>query len=258
MKIYFAGAENYYDALHNAGVQCVLSSYISLRQWKPPKIKQWLSMFNDTFCDSGAYSAYTKGKKIDLEEYINFLKKYQFNIYACLDVIGDAETTLNNLEIMTQAQLTPLPVFHIGADFSYFEHYCNQYNYIAVGGLVPYMQQGQQKKICKFLDRIFCKTRDKIKIHAFGLVTPRLLKKYPFYSVDSFKWGYGSKFGNIIGADLKKSTFAIYSKRHREAFKAMNHGKWQYKKANAINIATFLQYEKDITRLWKMRGIIYD
>ena len=50
------------------------------------------------FLDSGAYSAWSKGVTIDIDEYISFIKKNikYITVYANLDVIGDPEATYRN------------------------------------------------------------------------------------------------------------------------------------------------------------------
>ena len=72
----------------------------------------------DLFLDSGAFSAMTQGVKIDIYEYIDFIKEHEdvLEVYANLDVIGSAEGTWKNQMIMEEAGLKPLPVFHYGED----------------------------------------------------------------------------------------------------------------------------------------------
>lgn len=91
------------------------------------------------FLDSGAYSAFSRGEKIDIDEYIKFIQKYQNNIkiYAGLDVIGNYIETRKNLEYMESKGLKPLPTFHFGSPLSELERMIDKYDYIALGGLVP-------------------------------------------------------------------------------------------------------------------------
>src|SRR4051812_44347063 len=79
--------------------------------------------------DSGAYSAWTKGVVIDLPSYIQFIKKHRRMLagYVNLDVIpgqdgrrphdreqieAAARASYRNLQLMRDAGLTPIPVFH--------------------------------------------------------------------------------------------------------------------------------------------------
>ncbi len=52
--------------------------------------------------DSGAFTAFTVGKQIDLRSYIHFLKNTKLKIkhYASLDVIRNVEATEKNYGIM--------------------------------------------------------------------------------------------------------------------------------------------------------------
>ena len=56
----------------------------------------------DLFLDSGAFSAETQGAKIDIQEYIDFIKEHQdvIEVYANLDVIGDPVSTWKNQKII--------------------------------------------------------------------------------------------------------------------------------------------------------------
>jgi len=156
----------------------------------------------DIFLDSGAYSAHTKGITIDIQEYIKFIKenKEHLTVYANLDVIGDADATLANQKIMEEAGLHPMPTFHAGEDIKHLESYLDQkYDYIALGGMVG----ATSNKLLPFLDSCFKVICDKkgmprTKIHGFGMTSFRLLRRYPWYSVDSTSWIMTSRMGSIL------------------------------------------------------------
>ena len=148
------------------------------------------------FLDSGAFSAFTKNVKIDINDYINFIKKYKkyFDVYANLDVIGDPEATLKNQNIMENAGLNPLPCFHYGEEIDYLKIYLDKYDYIALGGMVPI----STNDLSVWLDDLFSNYIPyKKKIHGFGLTSHKLMFRYPWYSVDSTSWVIASRMGNI-------------------------------------------------------------
>lgn len=155
----------------------------------------------ELFLDSGAFSAWSQGIKIGIEDYISFIKKHKkyINVYANLDVIGDAEATLKNQHIMEKAGLSPLPCFHINEDIKYLKLYLKKYKYVALGGMVGI----HKKKLDAWLNTIFgeyiCDSKGvpKTKIHGFGLTSLALLLKYPWYSVDSTSWVVTSRMGGI-------------------------------------------------------------
>jgi len=155
----------------------------------------------DLFLDSGAYSAKTQGVKINISEYIQFIKDHQdiLGAYANLDVIGNAAGTWENQRTMEKAGLSPLPVFHQGEDERYLKRYLKRYDYIALGGLV-----GSSTKVIEaWLSRIFkdyiCDEKGWpiVKVHGFGLTSFPLLIRYPWYSVDSTSWVITGRLGSI-------------------------------------------------------------
>lgn len=165
------------------------------------------------FLDSGAYSAFTQGVEIDIDDYIAFIKKHKkyFQVYANLDVIGDPRATWVNQCIMEGAGLKPLPCFHFGEDEKWLRKYLRTHDYIALGG----MAGGQGSQLFPWLDRLFREylTDDKgmptVKVHGFGMTALRLLLRYPWYSVDSTSWVVMGRVGSIFVPKKKK-------------------GKWQY------------------------------
>jgi len=168
-------------------------------------------MKTSLFLDSGTFSAWSKGIKIDIQEYINFIKKYknQIDIYSVLDDINDPVKTLKNQKIMESAGLNPLPCYHYGEDKKYLEYYVSKYDYISLGGMVPI----SKKYLQLWLDNIFsCYICDssgmpKVKIHGFGMTTFNLMRRYPWYSVDSTTWVISSRMGEIIIPRFKNNKY---------------------------------------------------
>lgn len=154
------------------------------------------------FLDSGAFSAYTKGVEIKLDDYIAFIKKYMkyITVYANLDVIGDAEATLKNQKLMEKAGLKPLPTYHFGEDIKYLEYYLKHYDYIALGGIAVKRTKGA---LVAWLDQCFdriCPAPERtprIKVHGFGITAVGVMLRYPWYSVDSTAWIKSSRMGMI-------------------------------------------------------------
>ena len=157
----------------------------------------------DLFLDSGAFSALTQGVEIDIQEYIKFIKEHEdvIDIYANLDVIGSAEGTWKNQITMEKAGLNPMPVYHYGEDVKWLKRYLKRgYDYIALGGLVG----ASSSALKSWLDPIwkdYLTTDDGmpiIKVHGFGLTSLTLMKRYPWYSVDSTSWVVTGRMGSIM------------------------------------------------------------
>ena len=163
----------------------------------------------DLFLDSGAFSAWTQGIEVDIQEYIKFIKEHEdiLEVYANLDVIGlggklpnklTAEMTLKNQKIMEEAGLNPLPCFHFGEPFEYLKYYVDNYDYMAFGvagvkgsSLVPWLDTCFSDYVCDE------KGYPKIKVHGFAVTSLPLMWRYPWYSVDSTSWVMTSRTGAI-------------------------------------------------------------
>lgn len=161
----------------------------------------------ELFIDSGAFSAFTQGVKIDLDEYIAFIKQYKdiISVYANLDVIGDAAGTLANQKQMEKAGLKPLPCFHYGEPVKYLQYYLERHDYIALGGMAagPSGATLSSTDKGKWLDILFSKYicdedgMPRVKVHGFGLTSLKLMLRYPWYSVDSTSWVVTGRMGSI-------------------------------------------------------------
>lgn len=219
MKIYLAGTsvskpenaltlQKYFKMSHrlHSYFHCKASGFENT--WFLTNVKNKV----DIFLDSGAFTATTKNVKIDIHEYIDFIKQYDtIKQYCNLDVIGDAAASLKNLKIMEKHGMSPLPVFHYGEDpEKYLVPMIKKYDYIALGGLVG----ASSKALIMWLDTIFAKYIcdengfPKIKVHGFGITTFRIMFRYPWYSVDSTTWVTNTRLGMLIIPIHRKTGFA--------------------------------------------------
>lgn len=191
------------------------------------KIKKRKKANIDLFIDSGAFSVSESGAEVNIDDYIDFIKEYEdaLNVYACLDVIGDAEKTYKNQKYMESKGLTPLIAFHKGEDYKWLKRYVDEYDYVAIGGIAGGLDVGQQGLV-KHLDRCFdiiC-DRDgmpKVKVHGFGVNSLKIMWRYPWYSVDSTAWVIHAANGFILlprpakkGYNWKKQLKVYLSKRN--------------------------------------------
>lgn len=267
MHLYFAAAENKKtrNLLREVGANKFLVSYFSFK--KVNELEEGIQVF----LDSGAFSAWSRKKEIKIQDYISFIKKNKekFHIYANLDVIGDPEKTLENQKIIEKAGLTPIPAFHYQSDMKYLKYYIDNYDYIALGGLVPLTNN--PKKLQNWLNKCFKELikpihQRKLKVHGFGVTSLEILKKYPFYSVDSTSWLTPGKFGNIpILTDSFKTKSLDYKNpshicENWEYLSNVEIKKLQDMTTGGTELAakTYLAIEKDITKLWEIRGIKYE
>lgn len=163
------------------------------------------------FLDSGAFSGWSKGIEIKIEDYIQFVKDNLDYIthYSVLDSIGDPKQTLKNQKIMEAAGLHPMPCFHYGEPIRYLENYLENYDYISLGGMVPI----STKDLRVWLDDIFgnyiCdnKGMPKNKVHGFGMTSLDLMVRYPWFSVDSTSWVLTGRFGSVYVPKIKDGKY---------------------------------------------------
>ena len=157
------------------------------------------------FLDSGAFSAFTKGVEIDIVKFCDYIKENQdvIEVVSVLDGIGDPKKTLENQNRMHDLGVDALPCFHYGEPEEYLDYYVENYEYITLGGMVPVSTP--QLKL--WLDRIW---KDhltnpdgtaKIRVHGFGLTVVDLMKRYPWYSVDSSSWVQIASNGGILHSE---------------------------------------------------------
>lgn len=164
------------------------------------------------FIDSGAFSAYTLGVKLDVKEYCEYIKRntdiirYEDGIMmaSVLDGIGDPLLTYQNQLEMEFYGVRPLPCFHSGEDVRYLDWYVANYEYITLGGMVG----ASSKQLMVWLDRMWDKHlldgagRPKVKVHGFGITAIPIMQAYPWYSCDSSSWIQTAAFGNVLAPEL--------------------------------------------------------
>ena len=197
--------------------------------------KSFTQVKPDIFVDSGAFTAFRQSLVIDVNEYIEWVKKWKHvvTVYANLDVISSPKRTARNLDIIEAAGLKPLPIFHAGAPYRLFEELIDRYDYVAVGGVAKI--HGKQNKMFKFLHRVFKASEGKAVLHAFGVTDIDFLKLFPWYSTDSSSWLSGIRYGRLRIWDPWRASFhtiilrqpkTVY--RHRKVFEYYDQDWKQY------------------------------
>lgn len=173
--------------------------------------------------DSGAFSAQTMGTAIELTEYADWVKRWEplFDHYANLDVIGDPEATLANQRRLEDMGLHPMPVFHVGSPWEYLERYLEEYDHIALGGMVPHVRRYRQ--LIPWIVKAFRMLTPGKGYHGFGTTGWKIMSSFPWNSVDSSSWGAGYQYGqgvmfsNVKGGFVKflvKDAKSCYALRH--------------------------------------------
>ena len=173
--------------------------------------------------DSGAHSAHTKGIKLDLEEYMNFVNSNinKLSLYVQVDKIPGVylkpktakdfleapELSWENYLYMREKSADYnklIPVFHQGEDFKWLENMCN-YEF-SNGEHIPYIGLSPRGDVSLTAKYDFCakcfsviqsSKNPKVKTHAFGATSLSMLERLPFTSADSTTWVLVSAFGQV-------------------------------------------------------------
>lgn len=225
--------------------------------WLSPSLRE-----KKLFIDSGAFSAFTRGVKIDIKEYCEWLKinLKEIEVYANLDVIGDWKSSAKNQAFMESQGLKPLPTFHYQSPLNELERICKQYSYFALGGLVPLSKK--RPTLMAWLDKCFAviKKQWPKKIHCLGITAQPILERYPFYSCDSTAAIMGGGMGRVMNFEQGKLSHSDWVTELKEGVyqTADKDGKSGHLDRRIHNIEQMVAFERHITDLWTRRGITWN
>lgn len=185
------------EVLRNVKPPRLLLSYFYFKN-KP--LKQYIEKIgykpDEILLDSGAYSAWTKGKGIALTDYMKYIKENEEFIsgYINLDVFGDNEMSYDYYKIMKRKGFSPIPVVQYGANEEYWlKKYLDEgETYIALGGTVPIVNKAEVSTWV----RLMCWQYPEVKFHLLGSSSRKILDHCDIYSVDSSTWFMNAIMGN--------------------------------------------------------------
>lgn len=209
MKIFLAGTNG---EINNSDIikksPYLLESFYYIKPWQYELIHS-SKMF---MLDSGAFTFFSKaGHGFDWDSYLiqyaEFINEYNVEHFFELDiddVVGYAKVLemREKLEAITQKKC--IPVWHINRGINDFKKMCDNYDYVAIGGLVGVEKNSERQKILENNFPSFIKMAHdrKAKIHALGYTKTSKLTEYHFDSVDSTRWNC-SRFGRLEYFDGK-------------------------------------------------------
>lgn len=208
MELYLAGE---YDCKNGKTADWkglnILESFYYLRDNK--NFPRLISNFENFLLDSGAFSFMSGADSVDFdkytEDYAAFINQWNIKLFMELDIdsvvgLAEVERLRDKLEKLTGRK--PIPVWHKNRGKDYFIKMCENYPYVAIGGIVT-----KEIPIKKYsaLFPWFIKTAHShgCKIHALGYTNFEGLHKYSFDSVDSTAWLYGNMSGVVYRFDIK-------------------------------------------------------
>lgn len=162
------------------------------------------------FIDSGAWSAFSQGVHINLNDYIRWLKANRdvIDVYVNLDDLRDPDITWRNQKTMEAAGLTDtLPVVHMGEPLDILTKYLDAgYKYIGLGRMVG----RATKPVGRWLATCFRMAEPYGAVfHGLGLTRWGLLSALKFHSVDSTSWASGLMYGMVRVFDPRTRRWQI-------------------------------------------------
>lgn len=202
MKIFLAGTYSR-DRLFREEMptpKYILESFYYVKPWQMLKIHEW-DMF---LLDSGAFTFMTslKNQTVKWDEYVeryaDFINRNNINHFFELDIdsvvgLKEVERLRAKLERLTGKQ--SIPVWHKTRGKDYYLKMCDEYKYVALGGIVSKeFKQVEHKYFPWFINTAHSKGA---KIHGLGYTNLNGLTKYHFDSVDSTSWLSASRFGQL-------------------------------------------------------------
>lgn len=145
----------------------------------------------DLLIDSGAFTAHTSGKSINLDEYTQWLADHRGQMTAALslDVIGDPGRTLRQYEYQRAAlpdAIELLPTWHITSDPRHLHDLCERASYVGIGGMVAhYRKRGSLMRAAIVAHKIAREHGS--TLHGLG-ASGSTIRRLPWRSVDSSSW----------------------------------------------------------------------
>lgn len=158
----------------------------------------------------GDFSYYdlTKGSEFRkyCDSYASFIRKFSDRdmLFANVDVPSNPALTWEIQRFFEEEHgVIPIPVVHYGAPMEYVRRYVGsgKYDILAAGGLGQFITKVQYLKWGDELFTELCPESNGympvIKVHGFAMTSWDLMKRWPWWSVDSTVWRKAAAFGFI-------------------------------------------------------------
>lgn len=206
MKIYTAGiapsgggkAEYYANAIKKHKPFILESFY-----YADETTEKLLPFFGDFLLDSGAFTFMSSSKthvvwEDYIERYADFINRNKVEKFFELDidsVVGYDKVLEYRKRLERLTNKPVIPVWHISRGISEFKKSCDEYKYVAIGGIVS--KEFPKEKYNTLPLFISEAHKRGTKIHGLGFTALEWLPKCKFDSVDSTAWTTGNRFGFI-------------------------------------------------------------
>lgn len=190
MKVYFVttGLREEIQVIKKVRPPRLLCSYWYFKNKPLAEFCMELGYRPEILLDSGAYSAFTKGKNVNLLDYMDYIEANRWHIdrYISLDVIGNEHLTNQIYRLMRGNGSHPIPVIHYGrnAAETLKLHRLNGESVIALGGTVPIRDKNEVARWCEDMKRRYPRAH----FHLLGSSSKKLLQSEALASCDASTW----------------------------------------------------------------------
>jgi len=193
------------------------------------------------YCD--AYAAFLKDPRC----------QGAIQFYATVDVIFNPELSWKVLKYLEDEHgLHPVPVIHYGTPLKWIaKHLEAKYDLIGLGGL------GQEVKKEEYLawgDQVFDLICDQpsrkpmVRTHGFAMTAWSLMRRYPWWSVDSASWVKLAGYGRIYVPHYRAGQFVVTE----NPYMLMVSDETNFEDYSGVHLYRRTEKEQQIVRDWLM------
>jgi len=212
MKVFLAGTMygNQASAIEKLKIKKPLPAILESFYYADEVVEKLIPFYDDFLLDSGAFTYMTgNGGSVNWEEYIdtysNFITRNKVDKFIELDIdsiVGYDEVKRLRKILIEKTGKQPIPVWHKSRGKEEFLRMCEEFPYVAIGGIVT---KEIKKSEYKFFNWFINQAHQRgTKIHGLGLTSFDAMEKYRFDSVDSSSWTSGNRFGHICKFDGRR------------------------------------------------------
>lgn len=217
------------------------------------------------FLDSGAFSIYNREvfkKKLEskhrfayyesdefwsiVDNYGAYIKKHKKHIdfYANLDVLRNPELSWRvQRHLEDKYGISPVPVLHWGCGKEWIRHYLREgYEMCGIGSALEVSRQSQRA----WMDWVFDELPKGFKVHGFAQTGFEVMRRYPWFSVDSAAWVKRAGYG-IINVPRKRRGVFVFNEVPYMVFVDVCS---PYAKERHRHVRSMVQFEKNLIYEW--------
>lgn len=180
----------------------ILESFFYADKWTEAAIP-FLKGF---LLDSGAFTFFSSNYNQNwweyIERYADFINRNSVDDFFELDIdslVGYDEVRRLRAKLIKLTGKQPIPVWHRSRGKNEFLKMCDEFDYVAVGGIVSKEIMPKEYPVFSYLINEAHKRG--VRIHGLGFTNLNGLRKYHFDSVDSTSWVSGNRFGSVYRFD---------------------------------------------------------